>query len=87
MLSLLIVVPLVPVYWRLATPRPIPKTALPNPNGYDELVEAGKMLATVAVPDPMMGETHTQLKTFVAQQPRVYDAIAAAPPKAVSSAT
>jgi hypothetical protein len=45
----LIVMPLTAVYWRLATPLSIPKTTLPNPNGYDDLVQAGKMLQNVTV--------------------------------------
>ena len=66
--------PLAAVYWRLATPLPIPQTTLPNPNGYDDLVRAGKILQTVAVP-PVETATHAQLKAFVAKYARVYDMI------------
>ena len=74
LVSLLMVLPLAAVYWRLATPLPIPKTALPNPNGYDDLVQAGKMLQTITVPDADTA-THAQLKTFDVQAARVYDMV------------
>jgi hypothetical protein len=72
--TLLIILPLAAIYWRLATPLPIPQTTLPNPNGYDDLVQAGKMLQSVTVPylgpepHPVLKiATHAQLKAFGAQ--------------------
>ncbi len=84
LVSLLITLPLAAVYWRLATPLPIPQTTLPNPNGYDDLVAAGKMLQNVAVPyigptpHPVLKiATHAQMKAFVAQYAHVFDAVSA----------
>jgi hypothetical protein len=74
LVSLLMMLPPAAVYWRLATPLPIPHTTLPNPNGYDDLVQAGKMLQTVTVPDAETA-THAQLKTFDVQAARVYDLV------------
>lgn len=56
------------------SPLPIPKTTLPNPNGCDDLLQASKILQTVAVP-PVETATHTQLKAFVTQYARVFDLI------------
>ena len=78
-ISLLMTLPLAAVYWWLATPLPIPQTTLPNPNGYDDLVEAGKMLQNVTVPyvgtdsfAHLKPATHAELEAFVAQQAPVY---------------
>jgi hypothetical protein len=50
LLSFLMLLPLATVYIALAAPVPLPQTALPNPNGYDALVRAGKSLAGVTAP-------------------------------------
>ncbi len=52
LVSLVILIPPVWVYYRLVTPTPIPTIALPEPNGYDDLVEAGKMLDNLVLADP-----------------------------------
>jgi hypothetical protein len=82
LISVLIMLPLAAIYWRLATPLPIPQTTLPNPNGYDDLAEAGKMLQNVTVPyvgtttfPGLKPATHAQLKAFVAKYAHVYDMI------------
>ncbi len=74
LMSLLIGLPTAALYWRLARPLPIPEVHLPNPNGYDDLVRAGKMLENVGVPDAGTA-THAQLKSFVAQYSRAYDVV------------
>jgi len=43
LLAIVLTVPLADVYYRLMTPLPIPKAALPDPNGYDDFVAAGEM--------------------------------------------
>ena len=42
-LSLIVGMPSVYCYYRLMTPLPIPQIELPSPNGYDDLVAAGKL--------------------------------------------
>jgi tetratricopeptide (TPR) repeat protein len=71
LVSLLILLPTANLYWRLARPLPIPVTTLPNPNGYDDLVKAGKTLGAAGVPI-LETATHAQFKAFVAQNGRGY---------------
>jgi hypothetical protein len=54
------------VYYRLLTPPPIPKTTLPEPNGYVELVHAAKQLENVTVPN-VDTATPAQLRSFDAK--------------------
>jgi hypothetical protein len=82
LLSLFIALPLAAIYWRLATPLPIPQVALPDPNGYDDLVKTGKILQSVNVPyigppiNPQLKiATHAQMKDFVIRHDDVYDLI------------
>ena len=42
-LAAMLTVPPAYIYYRLMTPLPIPETVLPNPNGYDDLIAAGKL--------------------------------------------
>ena len=42
LLTLAILVPAVGICWRLVHPRTIQQPAVPNPNGYDELVARGR---------------------------------------------
>lgn len=65
-LSLAILLPPTAVYYRLLTPPPIPKTTLPDPNGYVELVRAAKQLENVTVPD-VDTATPAQLRSFDAK--------------------
>jgi hypothetical protein len=44
--SLLVFMPLAVVYYHLAFPPPVPEVALPEPNGYDDLLAAGRTLET-----------------------------------------
>jgi hypothetical protein len=74
LLSLLITLPLGAIYWRLATPLPIPRVALPNPNGYDTLIEAGKLLQSTNVPR-VDTDSHAKLKDFVIRNDHLYDLI------------
>ena len=75
--SLAILVPAASVYWRLTHPWPIPPTVVPDPNGYDELIRAGKLLSAVTAPD-FDNVMHAQLKAYVAQCSGVYAPIRAA---------
>ena len=70
LLSLLMVLPAFAVCWRVAHPLPIPVTTLPSPNGYDELVEAGRIMGNVNVPDSKAGRA--ELEAFVVQYGRAY---------------
>ena len=72
--SLLILLPTVALYWRLANPRPMPDTVVLNPNGYDDLIRAGKLLSAVTAPD-FDNVTQSQLKAYVAQCGGVYGAV------------
>ena len=64
-LTLAILVPAVSICWRLVHPRTIQQPAVPNPNGYDELVPAGSLIK--GVNEPLVETaTHSQLKAYVA---------------------
>ena len=82
LVSLSIMLPLAAIYWRLATPLPIPRVAMPSPNGYDDLIKAGRMLQNVNVPyiGPALAPqlkiaTHAQMKAFAIRQDAVFDVI------------
>jgi hypothetical protein len=77
LLSLVILAPATAVYWRLTHPRPIPATVVPDPNGYDDLIRAGKLLSAVTAPD-FDTVTEAQLKAYVAQCSGVYAPVRAA---------
>jgi hypothetical protein len=84
LVTLVIVLPVAAIYWRLATPLPIPQVTMPNPNGYDDLVQAGKMIQSVTVPysgpdifPDLKPATHAQLKAFVVTYARLYDMMSA----------
>jgi hypothetical protein len=75
--SLLIAGPAATICWWLAHPRTVAETAAPSPNGYDELVRAGKVLEAVNVPY-FDTATQAQLKAYVLQCSAVYEPIRAA---------
>jgi hypothetical protein len=50
LLALLMLIPPGYFYYILLTPKPIPKTTLPNPNGYEELIQAAKPFMNTLVP-------------------------------------
>jgi hypothetical protein len=75
--SLLILLPTGSLYWRLANPRPMPKIAVPDPNGYEELVRTAKLIGSVKSPD-FNTATPAQVKAYVAQCAGVYMPVHAA---------
>jgi hypothetical protein len=54
-------------------PAPVPPISLPDPNGYDDLVRAGKQLASVSVPDASEAAAG-DLKAFEARYAQVLEA-------------
>lgn len=70
--SLLIVIPLVVVFYQLATPPPIPPVQLPRPNGHGDLARAGAMLRGVTQPD-LDTASPAALRTFVTTHRQVFD--------------
>ena len=72
LLSLLILLPPVATFCVLVPPEP-PQTVLPDPNGYNDVLKAAKVLKGVTVPD---AETATvqQLQAFIARYRQVLDA-------------
>ena len=75
--SLLILLPTAALYWRLANPLPMPETVVPNPNGYEEIVRAAKVISSVNSPD-FDTATLAQLKAYDAQCGSVYGVVHAA---------
>ena len=67
-------IPYAVVYHKAINPIPLPSTALPDPNGYDDLVRTGEMLLDLGVPDPHAA-TLKELADFVRENPAVFDAI------------
>ncbi len=58
-------------YYDLATPAPIPRDTLPEPNGYDELVSLGKTLENVEIPGAGLG-AYKALDAFVEEHAEVF---------------
>jgi len=61
------------VYYRVINPPPIPKAALPDPNGYDTLIQAGRPLENVTVPDAQTA-TLPVLRAFLTTYGHVLEA-------------
>jgi hypothetical protein len=72
-----ILAPVVGTCWRLASPRTFSEPARPNPNGYDELVRAGNLIAAVNAP-VFETATRAELKSYVAKCGIVYAPVEAA---------
>jgi hypothetical protein len=77
LVSLVTLVPVVGICWRLAHPRTFSEPPRSSTNGYDELVQAATLIRTVNVP-MFETATHSQFKTFVKQCGPVYAPVRAA---------
>jgi hypothetical protein len=64
------------VLWRLLNPRPIPEQQLPQPNGYDELVAAGKAFNSSPILNTTVQPTSTaQLAAEIAKFAPSFDRV------------
>jgi hypothetical protein len=72
LVSVIVLLPLTFVYYRLATPPPIPPVKLPNPNGYNDLLEAGELFRPVAELD-VDTASPAALRAFVPTYRHVFD--------------
>ncbi len=70
LLSLSMLLPLTVVYYNLITPTPIPQITLPEPNGYDELAQAGR---AISFPVPEDRKATPALRSFVENHAHVLE--------------
>jgi hypothetical protein len=74
LLSLAILLPLAGVYCTIVRPAPIPHIASPNPNGYADLVQAGKAFEP-ALPLMVDEAPEAELRAFVTQNRRFFEKV------------
>jgi hypothetical protein len=81
-LAALVVTPLLMLFYRLLTPPPIPAPVLTSPNGFDDLVAAGRMVpAGITTPQQVFGNANspapneTQLAAELLSLQPVFDQI------------
>src|SRR4029077_9109578 len=73
-IALLVAFPLV-IVAKLASPMPIPRVTLPDPNGYDDLVAAGKMINSPILDTTREPKSTDELAAEIAKFSNAYDRI------------
>ena len=68
------ILPLGVVFYKLATPTPKFQIDLPEPNGFNDLAQAGALLQSVVEPDDIETATTEQLRAFLAECSGAYEA-------------